>query len=269
MKNKLFLACFFATFLFNGYPTIKGVQANQSILIAQQSIWKEFSSQEGGFKVLLPGTPTQTKDKVNTRNGSIPTNVFVVGRQNEAVYVVGYADFPKNISLTSREVQPLLPQLNSRRSAQTGVRVVSQRTLRLKNVPGREIRLQDSQGVSLRVRTYAINKRLYQVAVITNKEASLTKSIEGFFNSFQLTANSAASAAPKKPSMAELNTSLKQSVCSQNWSQAIKVINQMVAIAPSPEERNQLVTYRSQLEGLANSNSKIPSQSLPECNTQR
>jgi hypothetical protein len=267
--SKIVLPFFITTFLLIGYSMFKEVHANQVNLIAQQSIWKEFSSKEGKFKVLMPGTPTFQKSNVKTKGGTIPFNVFSVYRQREAVYLVGYGDLPRNYSVNSPEVSELLPQLPSRPNASSGIRSINRQNIRLGNIPGKEIRVQSSEGFTMRWRAYVVNKRLYQLGVLTDKEQSLTKSIDGFFNSFKLANTTSASAAPRKPSMAELNTDLKQAVCSQNWRQAVKVINQMVAIAPSPEERNQLVTYRSQLQGLANSNSRIPLESLSGCSTQQ
>ena len=217
----------------------------------------------------MPGTPTLQKNNVKTKVGTIPFNVFSVYRQREAVYLVGYGDLPRNYSLNAPEISALLPQLPAQPTASSGIRSINRRNIRLGNIPGKEIRVQSSEGFTFRWRAYVVNKRLYQLGVLTDKEQSLTKSIDGFFNSFQLANNPTALSAPRKPSMAELNTDLKQAVCRQNWSQAVKVINQMVAIAPSPEERNQLVPYRSQLQGLANSNSRIPAESLPGCSTQQ
>jgi hypothetical protein len=119
-----------------------------------------------------------------------------------------------------------------------------------------------------RGRLYLINKRMYVVMAITNKERYLTKSIEGFLNSFQLLNNSTATA-PKKPTVAELNASLKQAVCSQNWSQSLRVIDQMLALEPSAEARSQLLNYRSQIQNIVNSGSKIPPQLLPDCTANR
>lgn len=281
MKTRIVLPFFITTFLFLGYPTFKAVQANQATLIAQQSIWKPFSSKEGGFKILMPGTPTLDKRNINSRGVSIPFNGFYVNRQDEAFYGVAYMELPRNTTLNSSEVNQLLSRVVSSFSEGAKGRLVSQRNIRLGNFPGKEFRSQLDQGAIAKGRTYWVNKRLYLVVVATNKETSLTKSINGFFNSFQLLNTSTTSRRPsqrtsqrpsqkpsqeaQKPSLEQLNTNLKQAVCGQNWSQAVKVIDQMLNSGPSPEIREQLVTYRSQLQGLASSNSKVPPESLPGC----
>jgi hypothetical protein len=288
MNNKNFIPFFITASLLigYGYPSWQKVDASPklpsdevlalsphrsisppsrpSVLIAQ-SIWKPFSSQEGRFRILMPGTPMQDKTPVNTRAGSIPVNVFAVVRP-EAFYLVAYSDFPKAITLDSPEVKELLPQVDPNVAKRDGVRIVSQSNLRLRNYPGREIKMQDREGVVFRWRAFIVNKRLYQIGVITDKESSLTKSIEGFFKSFQFLDDPSA---PRKPTLEELGKNLSQSVCSQNWKQALNLLNQMIAIAPNAEVRDQFTDYRRQIQNLANSGEKIPPESLPDCATGR
>lgn len=267
MKSKLVLPLFITTFLLTGYLGLNTVQANPTFLIAQ-SIWKPFSSQEGGFTILMPGSPTEDQRNINTKVGAVPVNSFYVVRPNEALYGVAYADLPKEASLNTLDINQLLNSFASGFAQGSGGRVVSQKNIRLGNFPGREIRLQYQQGETGRGRIFLANQRLYQVVVITSKESSLPKSIEGFFKSFRLLNNNAGSQKPAPPSPEELNANLKQAVCSQNWSQALKAIDQMIAIA-SPDVRPELVSYRSRLQGLANSGSKIPPEALPECTASR
>lgn len=262
MNNKTLFFGLIVACLSSGYPALKVVPANPPVLIAQ-SVWKPFSSKEGGFTILLPGTPTQETSRVNTDVGPVSVKRFYVIRNNEALYGVAYSDFPNKSSLNSGEINQLLAQVVSGFVQGSRGKLVSQKPIRLGDFPGREVRIQLPQGVIARGRIYWVNNRLYQVVVATNKENSLTKTIEGFFNSFRLPNNSAPS--PSKPSLEELSTELTQSVCSQNWPQALKIIDQMVAIAPNPEIQNQLVTYRGRIQNLANSGSKIPPEELPEC----
>ncbi len=268
MNNKNFLPFLITAFLLTGYPTVNVAQAQPTLLLAQ-SIWKPFSSEEGRFRVLMPGTPSQEKKNTKTKYGTFPTTTFSVIREKEAGYVVGYLDFPQTVNLNARNTDQYLSAIASGFAQGAGGRLVSQQNIRLGNLSGKEIRLQFEQGVIGKGRLFLANRRLYVVVAVTDKEKSLTKSIQGYLNSFQVLGNSSASGkpSPKKPTLEELNTQLQTAVCSQNWPQSLKVIDQMIAIAPTPEIRNQLVTYRGQLQGLANSSSKIPPQSLPGCTT--
>lgn len=185
MNKKVFLALFIITFLLSGYPTIKGVQANPPFQIAQ-SIWKPFSSSEGGFTVLMPGIPTEENNNVTTKFGSLTVHTFYVRRNDEALYAVAYSDLPDNISENSSDIEQLLAEAPSGFSEGAGGRLVNQQPISLGNFPGREFRLELSEGAIARGRIYLVNKRLYQVVVGTNNERNLTKSIQGFLNSFQL-----------------------------------------------------------------------------------
>jgi len=262
MNNKIVLPFFITTLVLSGYPTLQSVQANESFLIAQSSIWKPYSSTQAGFTVLMPGTPSEESTSVKTEIGVIPVQLFSVVRPSEAVYVVAYSDLPDNISQNSRDIEQLLSGIAAGFSEGSGGRLISQQPIKLGNVQGREIRLQFSQGVISIGRIYVVNKRLYQVVVATTKEKNLTKSIEGFFNSFQLL-NKAST--PPKPSLEELNANLRQSVCAQNWPQSVRLINQMIPLAPSSEVRSQLVTYQRRLQNLAASRSRIPANLLTDC----
>lgn len=62
-------------------------------------------------------------------------------------------------------------------------------------------------------------------------------------------------------SQTDLNAQLRQAVCTQNWSQAIRVVDQMKK-ASRPEYASQLTMYRGRLEVLANSDTRVPSGEL-------
>ncbi|MBE9225682.1 hypothetical protein IQ264_09635 [Phormidium sp. LEGE 05292] len=54
---------------------------------------------------------------------------------------------------------------------------------------------------------------------------------------------------------AELNAELKQAVCTQQWRKAINILNRMRARVPQME--SQLISYRRQIQTLANSRTRI------------
>lgn len=59
--------------------------------------------------------------------------------------------------------------------------------------------------------------------------------------------------------MATLNSQLKQSVCTQNWEEAVKVIDQMIAITPSSAQtqHNELKKYRVRMQNLSVSRTNV------------
>lgn len=65
---------------------------------------------------------------------------------------------------------------------------------------------------------------------------------------------------------AELNAQLKQAICTQQWRKAINILNRMRARVPQME--SQLISYRRQIQTLANSRARIQENWPPEyCTT--
>ncbi|MEQ8962175.1 MAG: hypothetical protein RLP02_30325 [Coleofasciculus sp. C2-GNP5-27] len=62
-----------------------------------------------------------------------------------------------------------------------------------------------------------------------------------------------------------LNAQLRQAVCTQNWSQAINVVNRMLGLINEQDVRQQLLDYRQKLQGFASSDSVVPASELPDC----
>lgn len=61
---------------------------------------------------------------------------------------------------------------------------------------------------------------------------------------------------------AELNAELKQAICTQQWRKAINILNRMRARVPQME--SQLISYRRQIQTLANSRARIRENWPPE-----
>src|SRR6185436_7386106 len=69
-----------------------------SFLNAQEPTWKEFRSNEGGFSVLMPGTPSPNKVTVNTASGAAEANMFSLSDESLNEYIVAYSKYPKTDS---------------------------------------------------------------------------------------------------------------------------------------------------------------------------
>ncbi|MBD1900935.1 hypothetical protein NDI44_04480 [Trichocoleus sp. DQ-A3] len=262
MKNPLLCSLFLTTCLVGGAPIINAVQAEQPILLAQ-SVWKPFASRAGGFTVLMPSTPNQSQQTLQTKGGPIKVQLFQAFRPNQAGYVVGYSELPANLIKTQRDVNDFLAGAIYGFTNSSKGKLLSQRNITLANSPGREFKVQLSQGVIIKSRFYLVDRRrFYQVFVVTDREQDLVKSIDGFLTSFKLIKNpSAARKVPKE----NLNASLQKAVCAQNWTQAIKVIDRMRKVVRDPNTQSQLVAYRQQLQGLANSDVPVPASVLTGC----
>jgi hypothetical protein len=140
--------------------------------VANASVWKSFTSKDGGFSILLPGQPTIIEEQVRT--GKV--RKFVTENLTQGtVYMVIYSNKGTN------DFQMI---------AQNG-RIVSQRNISLQSYRGQE-RIYESAKDIIKHRTYFAGKRVYQVVASIDKQKYkyLARSTEGFLNSFRITKKS-------------------------------------------------------------------------------
>ena len=152
--------------------------------------WKEFSSSEGGFSVLLPTNPLKEEKQIVSMIGTV-TLVMLVARTN-AEYGVGYADYDPEIEGT----ELLTPFLNSVRDS--GVQGISGQLLDETEIsyeghPGRFYRVEFAGGYLINMKILVVKNRLYLVTATTyGKKApvNVARAYEGFarkfFDSFKL-----------------------------------------------------------------------------------
>jgi hypothetical protein len=147
--------------------------------------WKEFTSKEGHFKVLMPGKPEHNNlDSVSDfGKGILHMNS---AQANGTMYAGNYSDFPEGIKKV-----PIKQVFDSSRDGAVGNldgKLVSEKDIELNKHPGREILIAVAGGVRLfRVRVYLVDRRLYQVVVFGPKEAANSKEADKFLDSFKLT----------------------------------------------------------------------------------
>lgn len=191
---------FVLAILLGTFPIIQPGQATQPFQLAQ-SIWKSFSSKEGRFSVLMPGTPRESQINWDWQTGDI-VYLFTVTRE-EAEYMVGYVDiepptrrvdddgqssnFPDILPNTPEKMTDVLVNAGTGcYSTPSDCRLISEQSIRLGSLPGREISLRLGGGPLVRRRLYLVNRRVYILSVRTTQERFLSKTIEGFMNSFKL-----------------------------------------------------------------------------------
>jgi len=172
-------------------PVTQSVSANQPIKTTK-SVWKLFFAPDGSFRVLMPGTPKKIKQKVKAKSGTIKLNMFTVERQKEEVkYVVGYVDYSSEyIELLNRRnlVEKALDSGQNSVLKKAKGTLIKKQKITLGSYSGREFSYSKPGEKIVSQRIYLIDNRLYQVSVETTKKRQkfLTKSMEGFLNSFNV-----------------------------------------------------------------------------------
>jgi hypothetical protein len=146
--------------------------------------WKEFSSEEGRFKVLMPGEPKAYQLDTESDFGKGKLNMFRV-MAGETGYVANYSDFPEAI-----KKQPLKQVFDSSRDgaiANLSGKLATEKDIKLGDHPGRETLIDVSGKAMFRAKVYLVGRRMYQVVMVGSKEAVSSKDAEKFFDSFKLT----------------------------------------------------------------------------------
>jgi hypothetical protein len=147
--------------------------------------WKAFTSKEGKFKVLMPGTPKQEKLDAESDfgKGVLHMNVVQLGK---TMYGANYSDFPAEIKKF-----PIKQILDSSRDGAVDNlkgKLAKEKDIKLDKYPGREVQIEVGEGKQLfRARVYLVDQRLYQVVVFGTKEEATSKEAEKFLDSFMLT----------------------------------------------------------------------------------
>lgn len=156
-----------------------------SFLNAQEPTWKEFRSNEGGFSVLMPGTPTPNKVTVNTTSGVEEANMFSLSDESLNEYIVAYSKYPKT---DSKEVST--GKLFDK--ARDGILLVQQGKLlneaaiTLDGFSGRSIAVERPDGVITTARFYVVGDRFYQLSVNAKTNEREPEAPKRFLDSFKL-----------------------------------------------------------------------------------
>ena len=186
MKAKTLLVPLLASWLVGGYPTMLSVRGEQLVQTVQPQ-WKEFSSSEGSFSVLMPVTPTQKTQSTNSSTVSLDSNLFTASlEEGKVVYSVAYTNFPEELAQFPPNL--LLDTLSGRFTNDKKIKLLSQQDISLGQYPGKEIKFEAPGEIIVKHRTFIAEKRLYQLTaeIPKDRESALSNDTDRFLNSFRL-----------------------------------------------------------------------------------
>jgi hypothetical protein len=156
-----------------------------ALIGCQQATWEKFSSSEGAFSVLMPGTPTQQVRTAKTSSGSIDAHMFLVEHRDVA-YIVAYSDYP-NPMIQERTPKLILDGARDGAVANLQGKLVGESIISLDGHQGRELQIESPDGkVTVTARIFLVDRRLYQVMVLTPQGKDSSEDVRKFFDSFRL-----------------------------------------------------------------------------------
>ena len=164
LLNMILLLSAILCFAQGAKPPSKGVAEKPSPPAHkhESQAWKEFSSAEGRFSILFPGTPKSETITENTKLGPVDLRMFYLDTA-VAAYMVAYADIP--VDPTSHDdVKRLLDAGRDKLLANKQRRLISEREITIGDYLGRELIVGDEEGIT-KSRNYIVKQRLYQVLI--------------------------------------------------------------------------------------------------------
>lgn len=135
--------------------------------------WKEFSSTEAGFSILMPGIPESKSLLINP--GMI--NYQSYGLQTaSAGYLVTYSDLPVYSEDPALIKKALDESRESMLTSNVGMKLLSEKEITINGIPGREW-LYEYAGKISRQRTIPVKDRLYHLVLLTSSDVAFSSRI--------------------------------------------------------------------------------------------
>lgn len=158
--------------------------------------WKEFKSDNFGFKVEFPKTPNESSHKVNSENGFIQMNILSVDCQKDRnsknfVYLMNYSKYPDSffIGYSKEDYDSFFDSLIQgmiNGNTMGDARLQERKTLNLSGSQGREIKIIFNKGVAVTSARFILKgNNIFVMYVTTDVNKVPNADIHRFFNSFK------------------------------------------------------------------------------------
>ncbi len=149
--------------------------------------WKKFTSREGGFSVLMPGTPVARREAVQTPIGPIATYFFSLEVQQGTNLTVSFAEVPQGLLGLEGVDDLLLTMARDAAVKQVDGKLLKDEQVKLnQRIPGREFQIDVGLGAILRMRVFPVQNRIYQIVAAGPKDYATGKDADKFLDSFTL-----------------------------------------------------------------------------------
>jgi TonB family protein len=158
----LFVGCTSFALAQDGKPQPKEIVTSRPSPEYFPESWKEFSSKEGRFTLLLPGVPVKNTQTLDSPYGKLEEHSFIL--KTFAYYGVAYIDFPEKDGI--RDVKTFFAGFLEGNLKTTNAQLLEEKDDYRFATPGRFIKTRIEGGYINRIRLYLIRKRLYVLSVV-------------------------------------------------------------------------------------------------------
>ena len=165
----IFICCAVVNQAQEGKPLPGEIVTSRPLPEYDPKSWKEFSSPEGRFTILLPGTPVKSVRTYDSPFGKLVEHAFSLS--TNAFYIAMYTDYPETDGI--RDVEAFFNGFREGNlRALKGQLLEDKKDYRFAS-PGRFIKMRIEGGYVSRVRLHMIRNRAYVVFVVMpEKDAS-------------------------------------------------------------------------------------------------
>ena len=146
--------------------------------------WSKFTSQEGRFSILMPGTPENKEETTQSDHGPYTTHLFIL-RQPPNVYLVGYVDYDPSFNF-NRQAELEANRDNFVKGI--SATLLSTKPLKIDGYAAIEFTAETAQRI-FRSRVYMVGRRPYQIVIGSPKNVDDSANIDRFFSSFKVVPN--------------------------------------------------------------------------------
>lgn len=146
--------------------------------------WKPYQSKDGGFQVILPGKPLESRQLVKSGLGTLEVTMLLFEHKKEGAFVVSFANFPEG-AFKGGDDEKRLDFARDGAVASSKGKLKSEKKITLDKYPGRELVIESPTKGTVRTRIFAVEKRLYQTIVAGPAAFVHGKDAERFLSSFQ------------------------------------------------------------------------------------
>lgn len=143
--------------------------------------WVNFTSEDGRFSVLMPETPTDKTETVDSAHGPYTTHLFIV-RDTTSVYLIGWVDYDPSFNF-NRQAELEANRDNFVKGI--NARLLSSRPTIIDGYSAIEFTAETDDRI-FKSRVYMVGRRPYQIVIGSPKEQDDSVSVKRFFNSFKV-----------------------------------------------------------------------------------